>query len=105
MEKQKAFARVCVGMCGRVRLSNVVHVQLENHDPDEAFDPWQVHWYRTKGFTVNEDTMMMYKNSDAVDIKNLFDAFDRFGGFDHREGHHSLIRLQNIVRPAIKQPA
>jgi len=69
MERQKKFARVCIGMFGRVRMQNTVRVQLENHD-EEPFDPWQVRHYRDRGYTVNTDTMMLYKNSDAIDIKN-----------------------------------
>lgn len=70
LEQQKAFARVCIGMFGRVVACKEIKVQLESHDPGTPFDPWQIHWYRTKGFTVNEDTGMMTKIEDTVNIKN-----------------------------------
>lgn len=70
MTQQKTFARVGIGMFGRVIMGDSVEVKLENHDPDEPFDPWQIHWYRSKGFTYNEMTGVMCKNDDMIDIKN-----------------------------------
>jgi hypothetical protein len=69
VDRQRLFARVCIGMFGRVRVTNSIDVRLENHNgDDDAFDPWQMAWYRSQGFSINGG--LMSKTTDAIDIKN-----------------------------------